>query len=180
VRVLSPVGVQLLTEQELLDRRGERTGSTDATPAAQQFASEITALLRAGSVPRYAQLVNDFRLIEIAQLMHFVGVDRSAIEYLLTGRTLAAPDVPTVVAGVRRDEQGEIVCRTVLSQTEDGIHSRQQIQSYRYEYRGGVEAHIKLTRDDFGPGNDCQGVSLRERVLAARPSPEILDWPVSE
>ena len=47
--ILRPVQVQLLTEQEFLDRTGQRTGASPAMPFAEQFAREFSQRLAAES-----------------------------------------------------------------------------------------------------------------------------------
>ena len=54
--ILRPVQVQLLTEQEFLDRTGQRTGASPAMPFAEQFAREFSQRLAADPAPCYSPL----------------------------------------------------------------------------------------------------------------------------
>lgn len=61
VLIQKPVGIQVLTEKEFLDRTGHRLGATTASAEAQTFAQRVTQLLMSRTVPRYDTLVEDFR-----------------------------------------------------------------------------------------------------------------------
>ena len=174
--ILRPIGVQLLTEQEFLNRRGERSGATQADPAAQQFADAVTALLESDKVPRYAQMVHDFRVIEVARLMRFCGILQESISFLLWNHELKRVAVPTLVGGVQREEQGKTVCQATVTQTATAIQYEASTSQYRYEYRGGVEAKVEVAEADVRPGALDP---LRRRVLDAKPSAEAVSWKIA-
>jgi hypothetical protein len=176
VSILRPVGVQVLTEQEFMNGRGERTGATTADPGAQKFSGAVTALLASDKVPRYSQMVHDFRAIELARLMHFCGVQPIDLSFLINEFELARVEVPSLVGGVRRVEEGEAVCNATVTQTAEGTHYVERSNRYRYEYRGGVEAKVEIAEPDFRAGSlDI----LRRRIIASRPSPEVVFWRIN-
>jgi hypothetical protein len=174
--ILRPIGVQLLTEQEFLNRRGERTGATEADPAAQQFADAVTALLESDKVARYSQIVHDFRVIELARLMRFCGVAQSSLSFLLSNYELKRVEVPSHVGGVRREEKGTTVCKTTITETVSAINSVEDTSEYSYEYRGGVEAKVEVAEADATP-RDLG--SLRRRVLDSKPSSGAISWEIA-
>jgi len=174
--ILRPIGVQLLTEQEFLNRRGERTGATQADPAAQQFADAVTTLLESDKVARYSQMVHDFRVIEVARLMHFCGISQENISFLLWNYDLKRVEVPSLVGGVQRDEQGRTVCKTTVTQTATVIQYEESSSQYRYEYRGGVEAKVEVADADVTPSDLDR---LRRRVLDSRPSSGAVSWEIA-
>ena len=176
VSILKPIGVKLLTEQEFLDHRGERMGATEADPAALRFAEAVTALLESARVARYSQMIHDFRVIEATKLMHFCGIPSEALSFLLHDYTLARVEVPRLVGGVYREEQGKTVCNTTVTQTATAVQYVESSSQYRYEYRGGVEARVELADADITPGTLDH---LRHRVLDARPSSEIVSWGIA-
>jgi hypothetical protein len=171
--ILRPIGVQLLTEQEFLNSRGERTGAAEADPAAQKFADAVTALLDSDKVARFAQMVHDFRVIELARLMRFGGVTQEVLSFLLTQYELQHVQVPTLVGGVKREEQGSTVCKTTVNETASEISSEESISEYHYEYRGGVQAKVELAEADFVNGDLGP---IRKQVLNARPSADAVSW----
>lgn len=176
ISITHPVGVQLLTEQEFLNTRGERTGATEANPAARQFADAVTALLNSRHIARFQQMVADFRLVELARLMRFCGVSQDQLQYLLWQHELQTVSVPSLVGGIERDEQGMTVCTSTVTQTDTAIHSVQDTREYRFEYRGGVEASVKVESGDIAT---MDLASLRRRILDARPSESSLFWRIT-
>jgi len=176
ISIARPVSVQLLTEQEFLNTRGERTGATEAGPVARQFADAVTALLNGGHVARFMQIVADFRLIELARLMRYCGVSQDQLQYLLWNHKLQTASVPSFVGGVERDEQGRTVCKSTVTQTNTAIQSVQDMREYHFEYRGGVEASVKVESGDFA-SKDLS--SLRRKVLDARSSETEVSWRVA-
>jgi hypothetical protein len=171
--ILRPIGVQLLTEQEFLNSRGERTGATEADPAAQKFADAVTALLESDKVARFAQMVHDFRAIELARLIHFCGVAQGGLSFLLTNYELQHVQVPTLVGGVKREEQGSTVCDSTVTETASEISSEERLSEYRYEYRGGVQAKVEMTEADLTNGDLAP---IKTLVLGARPSASAVSW----
>jgi hypothetical protein len=178
VSVLHPVGVQLLTEREFLNRQGKRVSSAQAEGFAADFAASVTALLGKEESTQYAQLVQDFRLSEIAKLMRFVAVPPRALAYFLEHRRLGRFDVPRLVGGVERDEQGSLICETTVALVPGGVKYIANRREYGYRYRGGVEARIEITAADFSGASPSAPAEIRYRVLAARPAGRTLFWSV--
>lgn len=178
VRILAPTGVQLLTERQFLDSRGQRTGATQARPEAEGFASGFTAMLASGTVPRYAALVEDFRVIELAKLMRYAEVPEHRLDFFLWDYTLATVKTPRYVGGVIREEGGMAVCNAAISEQRGAVECRQERRSYRYEYRGGVEARIEMHAANFSMDKPDVLRALRAAVLSSRPSRDSLSWPV--
>jgi hypothetical protein len=176
VLIQKPVGVQVLTEKEFLDRTGQRLGATTASPEAQTFAKQVTQLLTSQTVPRYAALVSDFRAIELARVLRYERIPNSNLAYLLGECPMSEVDVPSVVSGIFRDEQGQVVCEGTITRVATGLQHDQRVQRYRYAYRGGVEARIELIPDQFVA--DASGIfaKLKARVFASRPSKHALTW----
>jgi hypothetical protein len=82
VLILKSVQVQLLTEQAFLDRTGQHTGSAPASAVAEHFAQLVTQLLATNQIHPYAQLHNDFRVIEVTQLLRFKQVPPHSLPFL--------------------------------------------------------------------------------------------------
>jgi hypothetical protein len=182
VLIDKPVGVQLLTEQAFLDRPGRRTDAAPASPVAEHFAQGITDLLASDQVEPYVQLRNDFRLIEVAQLFRHQQVPATGFNYLLYEHKLTEVKTPSFVVGIRREEQGEVVCNGEVSeqQTARGtlVSSKEQVHSYHFTSRGGVEAKVEIVPTHFGEGPDGLLADLRTRVRASRPSTRALVWEI--
>ncbi len=109
--ILKPVGVQLLTEREFLNQTGQRTGAAPASPLAERFAQVITELLASNRLHQYTQLVQDFRTIEVAQLLWFKRVPAQSLRYFLQDYPLMEVETPAFVGGIRREEQGEVAVK---------------------------------------------------------------------
>lgn len=183
VLILRPVEVQLLTEREFLDQAGRRQGAAPASPAAERFAGSITRLLATTARDDYTRLVQDFRLVEVAQLLRWRGLPAARLQYLLADYPLTEVSVPRFVGGIRREERGEMVCDTAISEQQlpqgTRVSSRQRVARYHYVSRGGVEARVRLRRAHFVPARAGALARLRQRVLASRPSPRAILWPIS-
>jgi hypothetical protein len=171
--------VQLQTEQELL-RAGQRLGSTAATPIAKRWAGLVTDALAAGV---YApELTADFRLIELAEVMSFLGVPTGSLQYLLEEHRLEEVQVPRYVGGIRRSEEGEMICEHTVTETPTAngvsLRSSEESRRYRLEYRGGVSAEVGVEDSDFSPDVGGGLSQLAARVLQARPGPDALTWAI--
>jgi len=181
VLIANPIGVQLLTEEEFFER-GERTGSAPAHPAAAGFAESITELLAGDEIEDYARLRADFRLIEMARVMRFRQVPSAALSFLLQGCPIDRVSIPTRVAGIRRDDWGQAVCESRIEEAVEGgrrtLKLTDKVESYRREYRGGVEASVRVERSDFGWKASDEIAQLRQQVWASRPSAEAMVWEI--
>ncbi len=183
ILIVNPVSVQLLTEQEFLDRTGRRSGSAPAAPQAQMFAQLVSHLFTTPQPPRdYQQLLSDFRLIELVQLLAFKKVDPNGLRYLLYQHRLAEMQTPDYVGGVRRREEGEVTCATQINErlTPQGktIESQEQVQRYQLTYRGGVEAKVEVAATHIRPEAPGAFAELRRRVRESRPSATAWVWEI--
>ena len=179
VSIDKPIGVQLLSEKEFLDRTGTRQGAARSDPLAQRFADQVTAVLASESVPRYVQLLADFRWNELAKLMKIVGIAEEALAFFLWEYPLEEYEVEPIVAGVFREESGKAMCGASTKRVREGFEIQRQVSSYRYEYRGGVEADVVLREDEFAR-DDGALVELRRRIVASRPAAGALSWTVQK
>jgi hypothetical protein len=130
-------------------------------------------------VLRYAAIVNDFRVIELAKLLYYEKIPESSLTYLLHNFPLPEGDVPTVVCGISRTESGQVVCDGAVTKVATGLRYQQRVQKYGYEYRGGVEARIEISPEQFVTEPSGTLASLRSRVLASRPSKHSLVWQIA-
>jgi hypothetical protein len=136
------VGVQLLTEREYRDARGKRQGTAEATSDAEALAREMSDLLASAAAPaRYRMLVKDFQMIEVAEILRFLGVAPSRLDYFLSHYPLTRVQVPAFVGGIRRESQEEAVCQVEIVErhTPQGIEVRgkEHIARRQYVSRGG-------------------------------------------
>jgi hypothetical protein len=181
--ILKPVGVQLLTEREYRDTRGKRQGAAEAMSAAAAFAKEMSDLLASATAPeRYRRLVKDFQMVEVAQLLHFLRVPPSHLDYFLSHYPLARVEVPSFVGGIRRESHEEAVCHVdiVEHRKPQGIevHSKEHIAHRRYVSCGGVEAQVQLPVQHFAEAPSHMVGHLRQCIRRARPAPQALLWAI--
>jgi hypothetical protein len=183
ILIVNPVGVQLLTEREFLDRSGNRSGSAQAAPQAETFSQLVSQVFTTPQPPQdYQHLLSDFRLIELAQVLKFKNVDPNGFRYLLHEHRLAEVEVPEYVGGVRRHEEGEVTCATQISErpTPQGrvIESKAQVQRYNLTYRGGVEAKVAVAAEHIRPEAPGAFAELRRRVRESRPASGAWLWKI--
>jgi hypothetical protein len=175
VSILKPAGVQLLTEREFLNARGERVGAADAGPEARAFAGAVTALLAERKIARYARMVAAFRVIELSQILRYIDVPADVFSHFLNAYELSSASVPRYVAGIRREEQGKVFCNASVTADGGTLAYRADEHHHRYEYRGGVEARMEVQAAEFRVARAALA-AVRRRVLASRPSPHALTW----
>lgn len=180
VRILIPVGVQLLTEQEFRDQQGRRVGATEASADAQTFSAQVTRLLGSTQVWRYMELVNDFRIIEVARLMRFVEIEDARLKYFLEEHRLDSIDVPQVLPGVEREEHGSATCEATSKRVAQGVEFSQRTENYQHTYRGGVEARVVVDGPAFAPKESCDLIGVRDSIMAARPNIRSVSWTVPQ
>jgi hypothetical protein len=177
-----PVGVQVLTEQEFLDQRAHRTGSKPAEGAALRFARAVSGLLAEGTLPQYAALRGDFRLIEAAKVMALLAQPVIGLAYFLNEHTLRAEKVPQYVGGLRREESGEVTCdNTVTERAEPGgmsYQAQENMRRYHRQVRGGVEASVSIATRDVRPGSG-ELADVLDSVRKAKPSDAAAVWAVA-
>src|SRR5262249_20187422 len=132
---------------------GQRAGAAPASAIAERFAQMVTGLLATNQVYRYAELRQDFRLIEVAQLLRYKQVPAQSLRFFLYEYPLTATKTPTFVGGIRREERGEAVCDSEVSERQTTqkvlIGSTERVQRYHLSSRGGVEAKVQLAPDHF-------------------------------
>src|SRR5262249_14150349 len=137
----------------------------------------------APSPHHYTHLCSDFRTIEIGKLCHFRQVPAASLRYLLQEYPLTTVSVPTFVGGVRREEQGEVVCTSQITERQgpQGKYVEAQLQGQRYHqsFRGGIEVAVRLTADQFGEERAGVFAEFRRQVRVSRPSPHALLWSIA-
>lgn len=170
VLIQKPVEVQLQSEEEFL-RHGERIGGAPPQPVAKRFADAFTEFLATDTKPEYSRLRNDFRVIEVAQVLRFVGAGADRLTYLLNEHPLLVVPVRQRVRGVRRQEAGEATCSGL---SVSNAAATETIVRYRRDFRGGVEAGIAVDSSAFSRSDAVVGV--RRAVLDARPSGGPSGW----
>jgi hypothetical protein len=167
-----PIGVQVQTER-MLQNGGRGSG---ADPEAERFASEVSQLIASDTRTEYQEIVNDFRLIEVASLARHENVPTSALSYFVEEHELAKVEVPRYVTGIRRTETSEIVAEGKIVVEEGGIRASLPQCSRTLSYRGGVEAVIEMTPSSFRRGSS--GLSVITSAIAGRPTANALVWVV--
>ncbi len=174
-----PIGAQVLTEEEFLDRNARRTGSKPAEGAALLFVRAVSSLLAEAALPQYAALRGDFRLIEAAKLVALLGTPAGALGYFLSEHVIRQEKVPAFVGGLWRDESGEITCENTITEKAmtggTSYESHTALRKYRQRVRGGVEAQIRIASHDMRKSNGELGNVLR-RVREAKPSKDAAVW----
>jgi hypothetical protein len=177
VAIERPVGVQLLTEQEFL-KNGERVGSAEATPLARQWAAHVTEALAA--LTWAPSMVSDFRTIELTTLFRYMNVPPEALVYWLRRHTVENVHIPRFVGGIRRTEQGELVCEHKVQETQRQnrieVSAEQELATYRLEYRGGVTADVRIERNQLAGGQAGRVAHTVDRVMASRPGTDSFVW----
>jgi hypothetical protein len=184
VLIVQPVRVQLLTEREFLDRTGQRTGAAPASVHAERFAQMITEMLARNQIHRWASIVQDFRAIEVAQLLRFKHVPIQSLQYFLHDHPLTEVETPTYVGGIRREESGEVVCDSAISERRMvhgiSVGSTERVQRYHLTSRGGVEAKVEISEENFEEEHSGALTDLHRRVRASRPSSRALFWSLED
>jgi hypothetical protein len=171
----NPIEVQVLRERELY-QGATRTGTEPPDPPAEEFARQVSRLLAAGARRDYIEVRSDFRLIEAGRLMKLLKVGPDSLEYLLHTHGHQRVSVPELVIGVRRYAQQEILCGGEVENDGRVMRTRQHRTRLSSDYRGGVEAAVRVTERDFRRASGVD--SDTERVLHARPSRQVWCWEV--
>lgn len=177
--IRKPVHVQLLTERAYLDATGRSVGKAPAEPAAEEFARSVSEVLLGDEVPRYVQLRNDFRLIELAQILHHKQVSPEELGYFLYQYEVPSEAVPSYVGEVRRKEQGEVVCESHVwkeDRVTPTLRRRERILRYEHLSQGGVRAEVPVHSPDFRSEALPVLAEVRRRALASRPSTDEFIW----
>lgn len=172
VWIRNPILVQVQSEEEFL-QSGQRISAGPPHPAAVKFAASVTDLLATDDVPRYSRLRSDFRLVEVARLMRYQKVPVEQLRYLLSEAPLGSVPAPSKVGGIRREESGEAVCDVRMIEHTGprgrAVEMREDVVHYRQEFRGGVDADVKIEATDFGRTRDTSLAQLAGRVMRSRP-----------
>ncbi len=166
VWVHRPIQVQLLTEEEYLNRRGERVGGAAPKPGAAKFAQQVTELLATDDNRLAAELRQSFRVIEIANLIHRLDPAGTSVGLLLSLLPLSRYAVPTEVPGVSRTKTETTQCGVQEGANGEKIIS---IGKSTQEYRGGVEARVDLNGASFSGDSSAELPSVRSSLLNSRP-----------
>lgn len=177
--IRKPVQVQLLTERQYLDAVGRRVAKGPADPAALEFARAISDVLQENEIPSYVQLKSDFRLLELAQILHYKRVPPEELEYLLHHHEVPSESVPLYVGEIRRKERGEVVCESRVWQESSGLstlHRSERTEEYEQVSRGGVWAEVPVSPSDFGAESLEVLKEVRERAMASRPPTDDFIW----
>jgi hypothetical protein len=179
--VRRPVAVQLLTEQEMLDRNARRVGGKEPEPLARQFAEGITAVLARADAPQYARMQGDFRTLEAGKLIRHLNASSDSLLYLLKEHRFASMSSPSYVGGIWREDQNEVVCDNPVTEertvTGTILRSHAKLQRTRHRVIGGVEAAIEVSEQQAGPAGG-QVTAMLERVRKARPAGDPVVWTV--
>jgi hypothetical protein len=175
------VQVQVLTEEEFLDRNARRTGSKPAEGAALRFAQAVSDLTAAANLPQYATLRSDFRLLETARLLAVTGAREDTLEYFLHEHKVASSRTPVFLGGLWREESGELTSDNKIEETPiaggRSFHSRTQLRRYRQRVAGGVDALVLIRKTDIEKSDNSIGSTLQP-VRTARLSLEDVLWEV--
>jgi len=176
-----PVGAQVLTEQEFLDSKAHRVGAKAADGSALAFAAAMTKLLEAGDLPQYAALKADFRLIEAAKLVPFLGVEPATLHYFLSQHQVRNEKIPAYIGGLWREESTEFTCANRVDEVpvSGGVsyQSHADIRKSHQRVIGGVSAQVPLAKTDVRPGTN-ELTAMMRRVRDAKPSADAAVWTV--
>lgn len=175
VLIARPVEVQVLTERRLFNG-GAVEAAASADPVADQFAREISAVLAAGSRWEYAELRNDYRVIELGRLTRYQQIPTETLAYFLREHQFERADVAPFVVGIRRDDQANAVCGGEVTVTATAVESVAHERSQSFSYRGGVDAGVNTPPEHFVRAPAGPFAELRRKVQGARPSTEALVW----
>lgn len=167
------VPVRVDTHRIGQDRSGELVDVQGRDPLAEEFARDLSLLYDhlAGVAPEYRELANLFQLLAVAKVMHLRGPHESVgldLDYLLHGLPIEAVEVPSALPGRSSVE------RFVHQEEAPGGHFEARLWMPSC---GGVEMRVEPELEELVA--DAPGLeALRQTVLAARPTPETLSWPV--
>lgn len=164
--------VRLLTEEELLTKRGEVVGIGKPNPLADEFAKNFSARYTeiAEIKPIYSELEALFRFVSLAKMMKYRNAASEAglsLDYLLN-------QYPVKITLVNRTLPG-------LSNVKEFQHKEEFPGGYRIAYLwlpscGGVS--IDTIIKDSNIARDSTGSLAVDggKVLKAKPSPDSLYW----
>ena len=153
---------------------GELVNVEGSDPLARRFAGDLSLLYAklADVAPEYRELENLFHLFAVAQVIRLgrlheeVGLE---LGYLLTELPVEPIEVEAALPG--------------RSNVERFVH-RQEVAAGLQEIRlwlpscGGVDMRIDPRREKFVQEPGGLG-ALRQAVIAARPAPDAMSWPVA-
>lgn len=178
VRILRPVGVQVLTERSMLkDGRLEKAGPPD--PSAEAFAQEVTRAFEPEETarPEYKALRNDFRLIEMARAVKARGMSAD-LDYLLREHRPEPVSIPRWVSGIQRVDTTEVTCAGTVRETERELTRSADVRHLSSSYRGGVDAGVDTPAEQFLKQPETAFDPLVRRIRTSRPSPDSWIWSI--
>ena len=164
--------VKLLTEEEFLTKRGEVAGTGQANLLAQRFSENFTRKYSQIAKKRqiYAELEGLFRFVALAKVMKFQDAPLEAgvnLDYLLDRYPIRRTHVRRTLPG--------------LSHVKGFEHRRDfpggyQIAQLSLPSCGGVAIDVRISEKNFVRDKTGWLLELRQAVLKARPSSDVLYW----
>lgn len=147
--------VKLLTEAEILDRKGKLIGKGYSDPLAKEFAQSFTDHYAEVSVKRpiYAELENLFRFVALAKIIKMKAA-LPETSYLLKSYPVRLRDekrFPSALPGTYNVQMGFRTC-------------------------GGVDMGVKISAKNFVKDSTGRISRVRRMILEARPEPDALFW----
>ena len=165
-------GLQLLTEEQMIDAEGNRTGTQAAEPLAAQWAGLMT-----GWIPSLARADRDWnRVSAFARMLAVFGVlrDRAALEtaglsldWLVKDYLPLLGNVPPTYAG-----HAHVVRYERSVELKDGIWTREVTMPSC----GGVDMSVPILPDARRPDPDLIVAQAARRSMDARPPEARLYW----
>jgi len=132
-------------------------------------------------LPQYAALKADFRLIEAAKLVPFLGVEPATLHYFLSQHQVRNEKIPAYIGGLWREESTEFTCANRVDEVpvSGGVsyQSHADIRKSHQRVIGGVSAQVPLAKTDVRPGTN-ELTAMMRRVRDAKPSADAAVWTV--
>lgn len=166
--------VKLLTEKEFLTSTG-KIGSGGADPYADRFAQLFTDKYQEISAKRpiYVELESLFRFVSVAKLLKERDLDQRvgfSLDYLLNDYPIRRVTVPPTLPGISHVQEFR-----QRQRTREGELTR----VLSLPSCGGVGIDIRISAANFAKDATGELSSMRDAILAARPSPEAPFWDVT-
>ena len=166
--------VKLLTEEEFLTKRGQVAGTGQANPFAQRFSENFTTKYSEIAEKRqiYAELEGLFRFVALAKVMKFQAAPLEAdvnLGYLLNRYPIRRTYVNRTLPGLSHVKGFE---------HRHDFPGGYQIAQLSLPSCGGVSIDIRISKANFIRDKTGRLHELRQAVLKARPSSDVLYWDV--
>ena len=164
--------VVLRTEEEYLSAKGEVVGKGQPSPFAQKFAKAFTEHYAevARKRPIYIELESLFRFVAAVKIIKFKEADKKAgldLRYFLDRHPIGTTSVNREVPGISNVKQ--------FSERKDQAGGYTIFQFWLPSC-GGVEINMTVGTVNFVRDTTGKLKTLRDQVLATRPSPDALYW----